>query len=219
MAGVGDVHGVLGEDHRVVVGEGHAPAAALGGDAGDLLGRGLVHQAVHVLRLGDVPVLAELAGEVAAGGAEGKDAAAGEEVVERLLLDGVDAEAGAAPVGGEHDAVAGALAHEAGAALAVAQLAVARAEVALDAAVVEDVPPAAGVMLHYRPSFHFPLHLVARDAHFFVPEIRRQAGLALQLLHELHRVGQAFPHLRQEGAAVAAVLEDDAVDAGDAAGP
>jgi hypothetical protein len=42
-----------------------------------------------------------------------------------------------------------ALAHEAGAALAVAQLAVARAEVALDAAVVEDVPPAAGVLLDH----------------------------------------------------------------------
>ena len=51
------------------------------------------------------------------------------------------------------------LAHEAGAALAFVQLAVARAEVALDAAVGQGVPPAAGVQgfrgVHDVCSFHF----------------------------------------------------------------
>src|SRR5439155_23714963 len=87
----------------------------------------------------------ELAGQVAAGGAEGEHAGARIELVQRLLLDRVDAEAGAAAVGGEHHRVALALAHEAHAALAVVQLAVARAQVALDAAVVELVPPAARI--------------------------------------------------------------------------
>ena len=60
---------------------------------------------------------------------------AGVELVERLLLDGVDAEAARAAVGREHHLVALALADEAEAALAVLEPAVARAEVALDAAV------------------------------------------------------------------------------------
>jgi hypothetical protein len=113
--------------------------------AGDGLRAGFVHQAVHVLRLGNVPVLAELAGEVAAGGAEGEDAAAGVEMVERLFFDGVDAEAGGAAVGGELHGAIDHLADKAGAALAFVQLAVARAKVALDAAIGQRVPPAAGV--------------------------------------------------------------------------
>src|SRR5690606_10115656 len=100
-----------------------------------------VLQAVHLARLGDVPVLAELAGEVAAGGAEGKDARAGVEMVERLLLDRVDAEAGGAPVGGEHHPARLVLAHEAEPALPLVQLAVARTEVALHAPVGQRVPP------------------------------------------------------------------------------
>ena len=60
----------------------------------DRLGRRLVHQRVHLARLRDVPVLAELAREVAARGAERQHARAGIEVIERLLLDRIDAEAG-----------------------------------------------------------------------------------------------------------------------------
>ena len=78
-------------------------------------------QPVHLARLGDVPVLAELAGQVAAGGAEREHAGARVEVVERLLLDRVDAEARAAAVGGQHHASPTALAHEAQAALALVQ--------------------------------------------------------------------------------------------------
>ena len=136
MAGVGHVHGVLGEDHRIVVGEGHALAAQSLRRLRDRLRAGRVGQAVHVARLGDVPVLAELAGEVAAGGAEGEHAGSRVEVVERFLLDRIDAEAGRAPVGGEHHLPALAHAHEAQAALALVQAAVARAQVALHPAVV-----------------------------------------------------------------------------------
>jgi hypothetical protein len=143
VAGIGSIHRVLGEDHWVVVGEGYARGTARTRRLGDPLGRRRVHQAVHLAALRDVPVLAELARQVAAGGAEAEHSAAREEVVERLLLDRVDAEARAASVGGEHHRVADALAHEAHAALALVQPAVARTQVALDAAIVEPVPPAA----------------------------------------------------------------------------
>jgi len=63
------------------------------GGRGDGLGRGLVHQLVHVLGLADVRILAELTGEVAAGGAEGQHARAGVEMIKRFLLDWIDAEA------------------------------------------------------------------------------------------------------------------------------
>ena len=65
-------------------------------------GRRLIHQPVHVARLADVPVLAELAREIAARRAERKHARAGIEVIERLLLDRIDAEARRAAVRREH---------------------------------------------------------------------------------------------------------------------
>ena len=68
---------------------------------------------------------------------------AGQEVVERLLLDRVDAEARRAAVGGEHDLVVVPGAHEAEAPLTFVQLAEARADVALDAPVLERMPVAA----------------------------------------------------------------------------
>ncbi len=143
VARVGDVHRVLGEDHRVVVGERDAAAAARRRRFRDRRRRGFVRQAVHVARLGDIPVLAELAREVAARGAEGQDARAGIELVERLFLHRIDAESGGAAIGGEHHGVAVSLAHEAGAALAFVQPAIARAEIALH--------PAVGKQCHHRP--------------------------------------------------------------------
>src|SRR5262249_24972485 len=83
----------------------------------------------------------ELAGKVAARGAERKDARARIEVVERLLLHRVVAEPRRAAVGREHHAAVFHLAHEAKAALAFVQPAIARAQVALDAAVGEAMPP------------------------------------------------------------------------------
>ena len=145
VAGIGDVHCVFGKDHRVVVSEGHALAAVLDCLQCDGLGRRLVHQPVHVARLADVPVLAELAGQVAAGGAERQHAAARVKVVEWFLLDRVDAETRRTAVGGEDHAVALARAHETRAALALVQLAVARAQVALHAPIVGPVPVTAGV--------------------------------------------------------------------------
>jgi hypothetical protein len=69
------------------------------------------------------------------------------EVIERLLLDRVDTESRGAAIGREYHRIAFALAHEAQTTLAVVQPAVARTQVALDAAVVKHVPPARRVVL------------------------------------------------------------------------
>ena len=150
MARVGGVHRILGEDHGIVVREGDAPRSRRPRRLRDRLRRGVVHQRVHLARLRDVPVLAELAREVAAGGAERQHARAGVEMIERLFLDRIDAESRRASVGRQHDRVALALADEAGAPLAFVQAAVAGAEIALDAPVGQRVPPAAGMIAHRR---------------------------------------------------------------------
>ena len=69
------------------------------------VGRRGVGERVDLLRLRDVPVLAEPAREVAARGAEREHRRSREEVVQRLLLDRVDAEPARAAVGREHDLV------------------------------------------------------------------------------------------------------------------
>ncbi len=157
-AGEGGVDGVFGKNHRVVVGVGHALRAVAFGGLGDGLRAGGVHQAIHVFGARNVPVLAELAGEIAARRAKGKDAAAGVKVIEGFFLDGVDAKAGRAAIGGQlHHAILHA-ADKAGTALALVQLAIARAEVALDAPVRQRMPPAAWVGRfcgQHAFSFHF----------------------------------------------------------------
>jgi len=139
-AGLGDVDGVLHEDHRVVVGVGDAAAAEFLGRARDGCGTGRVHERVHLARLADVPVLAELAGEIAAGGAEGQHRRAGQEVIERLLFDRIHAIAARTAPGGEYDPVILVGTHETQPALAGVQFAVTRAHVALHAPVGERVP-------------------------------------------------------------------------------
>src|SRR4029077_2235043 len=102
--------------------------------------RRLIGEGVELARLADVPVLAELAGQVAAGGPERQQRGARQEVVQRLLLDRIDTEPARPPPGGEHDPVVLASPHEAEPPLPFEQLAEPRAEVALDPPVVERVP-------------------------------------------------------------------------------
>src|SRR5262249_11025051 len=128
------------EDHGVVVGKGDAAAAEPFGRGGDRLGRGRGGQGLDLARLADVPVLAEAAGEIAAGGAERKDWRARTEKIEGVLLRWVGAEDAGAAMGREDHAIALPRPHEAEPALAIAQLAEARAEVALKAPVRQCVP-------------------------------------------------------------------------------
>ena len=144
----GAVDGVFGKDDRIVVGEGE-PLGAVGERRGhDGFGRaGVVEGGVELLGGRDRPVLAVFAGEVAAGRAEGEHRRAGVEVVERLLLDGIDAKAARSAVGGEYHLAAEIGAHEAGAVLPLAQLAAARAQDALEAPVGQ-APVVAGGGVH-----------------------------------------------------------------------
>jgi hypothetical protein len=61
-------------------------------------------------------------------------------VIQRLLLDRIDAKPAGPPVGREYDLTAFAGAHEAEAPLALLQFAKARTQIALDTAVVEAMP-------------------------------------------------------------------------------
>src|SRR5436190_13971948 len=94
-------------------------------------------------RFGDVPILAEFAGQVAPGSAERHHGSSGQIVVQWLLLYWIDTEPRGAAVRREHDPVVLPATHEAQAALAFVKPAIARADIALDAPVFEPVPIAA----------------------------------------------------------------------------
>ena len=87
------------------------------------------------LGLRDVPVLAEEAAHVAAGGAHGENLRAGKKVVERLLLDGIHGKRGGAAVAELQEPSAFVLADEAEAVLAFSDVAVPRAKIAVETAI------------------------------------------------------------------------------------
>jgi hypothetical protein len=109
------------------------------------LGGGFILNPIEVAGLRDVPVLAELAGQVAPCGAKRQDRCAGQKMIERFFLDRIDAKARRTAVGGEHDLVVLPGAHKAQAALAFVQLAIARTDVALDAPIRQSMPVAGWV--------------------------------------------------------------------------
>ena len=134
---------VLEKDDGIVVGVGdRAATERLGGARQGHRGR-RVGQRIHLARLAHVPVLTELAGEIAAGRPEGEHRSARQEMVERLLFDRIDAEPRGAPVRGEHYLILCAATRETDAALTFVQPAIARAQIALHAPIVEAAPPAA----------------------------------------------------------------------------
>ena len=98
---LGAVEDVLEPDGRLVVGPGHAAAPVVVGEDGEVADgeRAQVAGDRRRVGVGDLPVLAVTAGEVAADAAQGQHRRAGEEVVQRLLLDGVGGDAADAPVG------------------------------------------------------------------------------------------------------------------------
>ena len=60
------IHGIFGPDDRIVVGEGHAATTHVPGCGRDRLGHRQFAESFHFARFGDVPVLAELAAQIAA---------------------------------------------------------------------------------------------------------------------------------------------------------
>ncbi len=137
------VDGVFGPDHRVVVGEGHAAAAGGQCGLGDGIGGGVFAEFFDFARLGDRPVLAELATEVATGGPEAEHRCAGQEVVEWFLFDRIDAEPGTLAVGGQHHFVADVLSDEAKTTVVVSEQAFPWAEFAKNL-IALPTPPATG---------------------------------------------------------------------------
>ena len=135
VAGLGYVDGIFMEDHRIVVGESNAPTAQRFGHAGDGFRRGLVGQRIHLAGLADVPILTKPAAQVAACRPEGEHGRARQKMVQRLLLDGINAEATGAAVGGQHNLAALVHAHKAETPLPFVQPAASGTQVALHAPV------------------------------------------------------------------------------------
>src|SRR5262249_25111517 len=128
------------EDDRVVVGERDAAAPEPGRGPGDGRRCRLAGERVGLPRLGDIPVLAEPAAQVAPGRAERQHRRARQEMVQRPLLDPGHARAAGAPVGRQHDRVLLAHPHEAEPPLTLVQPAGPRAHIALDPPVTSAMP-------------------------------------------------------------------------------
>src|SRR5215470_5715805 len=111
-AGLRHVYRVFEKNHRIVVGEGNSPAAAARRRFGNRLGRRPVLNTIERPGFGDIPVLAKLAGQIAAGGSKREDWSTGQIVIERLFFDRVDAKAGRAAIGRQHHLVAQPPAHK-----------------------------------------------------------------------------------------------------------
>src|SRR5712691_6317972 len=96
-------------------------------------------------RLGNVPVLAEEAAHVASGGAHGKNLCARQEMIQRLLLDGVNLNGGGRSVSQAVEFSALIDTDEAEACLAFSNVAVPRAEIAMHLSGRCRLPPTAFV--------------------------------------------------------------------------
>src|SRR6202162_6090423 len=95
-----------------------------------------------VLGFGDIPVLAEKAAHVATRRAQRKNLRARQKMVERLFLDGVNLQGGGRSVAQAVELAALVDADEAESRLALADVTVARAEIAMDPAAGLRLPPA-----------------------------------------------------------------------------
>ena len=149
-AGLCHVYRVFEKNHRIVVGEGNGPAAAARRRFGNRRGRRPVLDAIERPGFRDIPVLAKLAGQIAAGGSKREDWSTGQEMIERFFFDRVNAKARRAAVGRQHHLVAQPPPHKAQTALAFVQLAIPRTHVALDATIFQHVPIAARHTLNDR---------------------------------------------------------------------
>ncbi len=139
-ARVGDVDRVLEEDHRVVVGHGHAATPQPDRRLGDVVRARGVGQPVDLPRLRDVPVLAEPTRQVAARGPERQHRAARQKMIERLLLDRIHAETARPTVRRQRHLVGHPTPDEAQTPLTLVQPTGPRAHIALHPAVVQRMP-------------------------------------------------------------------------------
>ena len=139
-AGLRRIDGILVKDDRIVIREGNRAAAEFRRRACNGLRRCFLRQRLHLARLAHVPILAELAGEVAARRAEGEHRTSRKKMMQRFLFNRIDAEPARAAIGREHNAMVLPRSDETEALLPFVQLAITRAEIALDASVLKLMP-------------------------------------------------------------------------------
>ena len=139
--GFADVDDVLTPDRGFIVGEGDGVAAIFEGESGDVFGKQVARMNLIVVGFGDVPVLAEEAAHVAASSAHAEDAGAGKEMIEWLFLDRVNLESGGSAIAEVEEFSILIDADEAETGLAVTDVAVARAKIAMHAITWFAFPP------------------------------------------------------------------------------
>src|SRR5438034_9915423 len=88
---VGDIDRVLGKNHWIIVGECDRSTAEPLRRMRDLLGRGRIGELVPFACLGNVPVLTKSTTEVTAGRAEREHTRTRQKMVQRFLLDWINA--------------------------------------------------------------------------------------------------------------------------------
>lgn len=139
-AGVGDIDRVLGEYDRIVISKRHRLATISNGGVRDGLGGGMFSKPIKLAGFGNVPVLAKSTRQIAACRPERQRRGSRQEVVERLFLDRVDAEARGTAVGSQDHAPVVVCANEAQAALAFVKLAEPWTQIALNSALAQLMP-------------------------------------------------------------------------------
>ena len=142
-AGVGGVDGIFGEHDGIVVRERDRRRAAPLRRVHDVIRLSIDCISIPDTGPRNIPVLAEPAAAVASGGAEAQDRGARMPMIERLFLHRVQRESRTASIRVQHDDTVMVGTHETEAPLTVAQLASARAQVALHTAVLQTMLPSA----------------------------------------------------------------------------
>ena len=135
------INGVLGPYNRVVVGESDAPAPVFFRRQRNYFRKSCLAERFHLPGLGNRPVLAELAAQIAAGRPERQNGGSRKEVVQRFLLDRIDTETGTPTVRGQNHTTIEILTDETEASLARRQGASARTQIADDLRTVAGVVP------------------------------------------------------------------------------
>jgi len=133
---------ILHEDDWIVVGVRDAGAAEPPGSRGECARTGAVGERIHLARLTHVPVLTELAGQIAARRPERQDSGARQEVVQRFLLNWIDAETARASVSEELEPTLLDPSHETQTALSLVHAATSRTNVALHTTIGKRLPVA-----------------------------------------------------------------------------
>src|SRR5206468_8654136 len=108
---------------------------------GDLRGRSRLRELIPFAVFGDGPVLAKPAAEIASSRAEQQHARSRQKMIQRFLLNGVDAKPAAPAISCEHHSVTNSLPNETESALAFIEFAEPRTQPTLDPTIRQHLPP------------------------------------------------------------------------------